>query len=113
MIMKISKELLTGSTALMVLRVIAEEDMYGYRIMREIATRSKDTFKLNEGTLYPILYRLEDDGFIRATWTAGEGRSAPKKMYTATDRGREESARRAELWRTFVESVERCREGMQ
>ena len=62
--MKISKELLKGSTAILILKVIAEEDSYGYRIVQTLAERSGDLFKLNEGTLYPILHTLEKEGII-------------------------------------------------
>jgi len=107
------QQLKKGALEMLVLCAVCQGPTYGYELLGRLRECSGGLFALKEGTLYPILYRLEDDGFIRSGWTAGEGRSAPKKMYTATDRGREESARRAELWRTFVESVERCREGMQ
>ena len=64
--MKISKELLKGSTAIMILKVIAEEDSYGYRIVQTLAERSGDLFKLNEGTLYPILHTLEKEEIIES-----------------------------------------------
>ena len=57
--MKISKELLKGSTAIMILKTIAEEDSYGYQIVQRIATKSENLFKLNEGTLYPLLHTME------------------------------------------------------
>lgn len=102
--MKISKELLKGSTALMVLRVIADEDMYGYRIIREIADRSRDTFKLNEGTLYPILHMLEKEGYLTSYDGLSEtGRS--RRYYHITVQGQFHLAARMEEWRIFSDSV--------
>ena len=102
--MKISKELLKGSTALMVLRVIAEEDMYGYRIIREIAARSKDTFKLNEGTLYPILHMLEKEGHLTSYDGQSEtGRS--RRYYHITIQGQLHLTARMEEWQVFSDAV--------
>lgn len=102
--MKISKELLKGSTALMVLRVIAEEDMYGYRIIREIAFRSKDTFKLNEGTLYPILHMLEKEGHLTSYDGKSEtGRS--RRYYRITAGGRLYLTARIQEWELFSDAV--------
>jgi PadR family transcriptional regulator PadR len=102
--MKISKELLKGSTALMVLRVIAEEDMYGYRIIREIATRSKDTFKLNEGTLYPILHALEADKLVTAQEREAES-GRKRKYYRITKKGLKALEERKEEWELFAQKV--------
>ena len=104
--MNIKKELTKGSTALLVLSVLEKGDMYGYRIIKEIEMRSEFVFSLKEGTLYPILYRLEDDGMIQSSWTTGEGRSAPKKVYSATEQGRERCLRQAEIWKQFVAAVD-------
>ena len=60
---------------------------------------------MKEGTLYPILYRLEDDGMIRSQWSTGEGRTAPKKIYEATDAGQSENLRRQRVWREFDDTV--------
>ena len=102
--MKISKELLKGSTALMVLRVIAEEDMYGYRIIREIADRSGETFRLNEGTLYPILHMLEKEGHL----TSYDGQSETgraRRYYRITPQGRLHLAARIREWQVFSGAV--------
>ena len=102
--MKISKELLKGSTALMVLRVIAEEDMYGYRIIREISDRSGDTFKLNEGTLYPILHMLEKEGYLTSYDGQSEtGRS--RRYYRITTQGKLHLAARIREWQAFSDAV--------
>lgn len=102
--MIISKELLKGSTALMVLRVIADEDMYGYRIIREIAARSNDAFKLNEGTLYPILHMLEKEGHVMSYEGQSEiGRT--RRYYRITVQGKLHLAARMEEWQVFSDAV--------
>ena len=102
--MKINKELLKGSTGIMVLGLLGEEDMYGYRIIREIAARSNDTFKLNEGTLYPILHMLEKEGHLTSYDGQSEtGRS--RRYYRITAQGRLHLAARIEEWKVFSNAV--------
>ena len=104
--MKIEKSLLSGSTPMLILSLLRDGDKYGYEMVAELAKRSDDTFELKEGTLYPILYWLEDEGLIKARWISGEGRAAPKKMYAATDKGREENFRRRLIWQEFTRTVD-------
>ncbi len=102
--MKISKELLKGTTALLVLRVISEEDLYGYRIMEEIAARSSDTFCLGEGTLYPILHTLEREGWVESYRGQSEtGRE--RRYYRITAAGRLHLDARVEEWNAFTRAV--------
>ena len=72
--MKISRELISGSTPMMVLSVIKSEDMYGYRIIRELETRSENAFSLKEGTLYPILHALDKEKLVESYWVTADGR---------------------------------------
>ena len=87
------------------LKLICEKPAYGYELLSELKTSSQGRFCLKEGTLYPILYRLEDDGMIRSQWSTGEGRTAPKKIYEATDFGHAENLRRQRVWREFDDTV--------
>ena len=64
--MKIDKSLMTGSTTLLILSLLAREEMYGYQMITELARRSDRTFELKEGTLYPILHALEAEGLVTA-----------------------------------------------
>lgn len=58
--MKVSKELLKGSTDMLVLTLIGKEPMYGYQMIKELSKKSENIFNLQEGTLYPILHTLEE-----------------------------------------------------
>ena len=62
----------TGSTAVMVLRLLVEKPMYGYQIVKELQVRSEGYFELEQGTLYPALHRLEKDGFVQGKWEVVE-----------------------------------------
>ena len=66
--MSVNKELVKGSTSMLVLGVLEEKEMYGYQIIKELEQRSETVFALKEGTLYPILHVLEQDGFLEAYW---------------------------------------------
>ena len=90
-----------GVLEMLVLETVCGGATYGYELLGRLKERSAGLFALKEGTLYPILYRLEDEGFVTASWSAGEGRTAPKKIYTATDAGRVEALRRRALWVQF------------
>lgn len=93
-------ELVKGNAIVLILSVLAQGDMHGYRIVKEIDRMSEGYFSLGEGTLYPQLHQLERDGLIEGYWeTAAGGRE--RKCYRITDRGRAELARRTEEWKMF------------
>lgn len=100
------QQLKKGVLELLVLDALCRESTYGYELLTSLKARSGGLFSLKEGTLYPILYRLEDDGMIQSSWSQGEGRTAPKKMYSATEKGRQEIRRRWEIWKNFTAVVE-------
>lgn len=68
------------------MQTICRGPTYGYELIAQLGSRSGGLFTLREGTLYPILYRLEDDGLIEAVWQQETGRAAPRKIYSATER---------------------------
>lgn len=99
------QQLKKGVLEMLVLGLVCEGPTYGYELLSRLKERSGGMFALREGTLYPILYRLEDDGLIEAAWSTGEGRAAPKKMYTITPQGREGWAAQQKLWHSFSDTV--------
>ena len=102
---RFSQQLKKGVLEMLVLKLICGKATYGYELLSLLKEQSGGRFVLKEGTLYPILYRLEDDGLIAAKWSQGEGRSAPKKIYEATEAGRQENLRRQLLWKEFEATV--------
>lgn len=103
---RFAQQLKKGVLEMLVLKLICRKAAYGYELLSRLKGSSEGLFTLKEGTLYPILYRLEDDGMITASWTVGEGKVAPKKIYTATDKGREENLRRQVCWQEFRTMVD-------
>ena len=99
---RFAQQLKKGVLEMLVLKLICREATYGYELLSRLKNGSGGMFTLKEGTLYPILYRLEDEGMIAASWTAGEGKVAPKKIYTATEKGQEENLRRQIYWKDFT-----------
>jgi len=102
---RFSQQLKKGVLEMLVLKLLCDQPTYGYELLLRLKEQSQCRFALKEGTLYPILYRLEDDGLITAKWSRGEGRNAPKKIYEATESGREENARRQIIWKEFEATV--------
>ena len=64
--MEIDKSLVSGSMALLVLKLLEDGDKYGYQMIEELKSRSDDTFHLKAGTLYPLLHGMEEKGFATA-----------------------------------------------
>ncbi len=101
--MKFSKELLKGSTGTLVLSVLETQDMYGYRIIRELEIRSENAFEMSEGTLYPILHALEKEKYLESYWQEVDGRN--RKYYHITKKGKKELGEKKEEWKSFSSSV--------
>ncbi len=102
--MKVNKELIKGSTSIMILSLLARKDMYGYQMMQELKLSSKKVFELKEGTLYPLLHGLEKDGAIESYWfDTDEGRR--RKYYKITDDGRELLKEKKNEWNFFVDAI--------
>lgn len=104
---RILQQLKKGVLEMLVLEAVCRKETYGYELLTTLREASGGLFTLKEGTLYPILYRLEDEGMIASSWSAGEGRTAPKKIYAATEKGQAERLRQRALWGHFTETVER------
>ena len=109
---RFTQQLKKGVLELLVLETVCNGSTYGYELLTHLREYSNEVFTLKEGTLYPILYRLEDDGMIESSWSQGEGRVAPKKMYTVTEKGRKERENRWKIWKEFSDTVTAfCQEG--
>ena len=102
---RLESQLKKGVLEMLVLRLLCRAPGHGYALMERMNETSGGMFQLKEGTLYPILYRLEDEGLIESSWQAGPGRGAPKKVYTVTDAGRRAQRDQSALWRRFCACV--------
>lgn len=105
-VMKINKELLKGTTGLVVLTVIAEQDMYGYQITQTVKQRSESAITLNEGTLYPILHSYEKAGYLESYKDSCES-GRERKYYRITPKGRLYLSAHLEEWKYFTSVIDK------
>ena len=95
-----------GTLEMLILRTLDLEPMHGYAIAQHIHRLSKDALKIEEGSLYPALYRMERKGWIEAEWGESElGRKA--KLYQLTTAGRKQLRAETEEWARFAGAVSR------
>jgi PadR family transcriptional regulator PadR len=92
-----------GGLDLLILSLLGEREMYGYEIVTELAKRSDETFMLREGTLYPLLHRLEKEGAVAAREDKAAGR--PRRYYRLTKKGGEKLAEREAEWARYSSAV--------
>ena len=98
-------DLLQGTLDMLILKTLALGAQHGWGISQRIQQISQDVLQVNQGSLYPALYRLEDRGWLRAAWgISPEGRRA--KFYTLTAAGRRRFAEEQAGWRSFAAAVE-------
>ncbi len=97
-------ETLKGHLDALVLAVLADEPLHGYAVIEALRRRSGGAFELAEGTLYPVLHRLEADGLLASSWSEAAGRR--RRVYRLTRNGRRALARRREEWSSFVRAVD-------
>ena len=102
--MKINKELLKGSTTVLILSLLNRKDMYGYEMIKEMEERSKNIFSFKEGTLYPILHSLENENYIEAYWDSSNG-NRKRKYYKITDAGKRVLLEKEKEWKLFSSTV--------
>jgi transcriptional regulator len=101
-----SGELVQGTLPLLILRTLASGPNHGFAMARRIQQVSKDVLRVEEGSLYPALYRMERKGWIEAEWGTSElGRRA--KFYRLTTRGRRHLAAQMAEWSRFAAAVSR------
>lgn len=101
--MKISKELIKGSTTMLILELLKHENMYGYQMIKILGEKSENIFELKEGTLYPILHSLEENDLITSYWD--EQTAKKRKYYAITDKGNKQLKQRKEEWKVFSNGI--------
>ena len=104
------REFSRGTTELAVLALIQSKQRYGYDLLRELAETTNGSLEIKEGTLYPVLHRLEDGGYIEASWQA-EGRGAPRKYYGITPEGRKRLLMLRTEWNRLIGGMDQLLTG--
>lgn len=101
---KLKAELLKGTLDLLVLKALTMGPEHGYGIARWLEEASNGLLRIEEGSLYPALYRMESRGWVRSEWGTSES-NRKAKYYRLTTRGREQLADQASGWDRLVEAV--------
>lgn len=104
---KLIKELKRGTLELIILSQLEHQAQYGYQLVGEITRNSGGALDVVEGSLYPVLYRLEDSGLIEANWETHEKRGLPRKYYNITPEGKDRLEELKKNWLSYVQAVEK------
>lgn len=103
--MPFTSELVKGSTELLVLSLLRGRTLHGYDIIKEIRARSDGHLRVGEGSLYPLLHRLEREGLVSAEWGGAQGRD--RRYYSLSGKGEAALDERQAAWRQHVLAVDR------
>jgi len=103
--MEIDGAMKRGSAEVAILSVLSRESLHGYEIARRIEETSGGALKFDLASLYPLLYRMERDAWLKAEWSEVGGRR--RRCYTLTDKGRKQLGPMRAQWREFFAALNR------
>ena len=106
----IDRDLKKGSAELLILSLLEVRARHGYEISKLIETRSNGAVRFNVASLYPLLYRLEDRGYIQGRWVEKPGQRR-RRHYRLTAAGRKVLIERRSGWASFVDAIHRITGG--
>lgn len=101
--MAIDRTLVSGSMAMMILRLLSEKDMYGYEMIDTLRQRSQNVFELKAGTLYPLLHNLEEKHFLTSYEREVLGKI--RKYYRITKEGKRHLEQKRSEWQEYSRAV--------
>jgi PadR family transcriptional regulator PadR len=101
---KTKSDLLQGTLDMLILKTLALEPMHGWGISQRIQQISQDVLCINQGSLYPALYRLEQQGWIASEWGSSEN-NRQAKFYSLTRAGRRQLAEETENWERLSAAI--------
>lgn len=99
---KYERQMKKGVLEMLVLKLLENEEKYGYQLIQELQEKSRGVFTLKEGTLYPILYRLEDEQLVESKWCEPEARQIPRKYYAITEKGQQDLRKIYFVWKQIA-----------
>jgi PadR family transcriptional regulator PadR len=102
--MHITKDLVAASATPLVLGILAQEESYGYAILKQVSELSGGQLEWSEGLLYPLLHRLERLGAVESYWRAADS-VRRRKYYRITERGRAELAEQRRQWAAVEDAL--------
>lgn len=103
--MRIDKDLVAASASPMVLAILAEEETYGYALLQRVREVSRGEMEWADGMLYPLLHRLERQGWVTADWRTPPGERR-RKYYAITEDGRAALAEQRRQWGAVVRALD-------
>ena len=103
-------DLLRGTLDLLILRTLASGPMHGWALSQFIQQQSENLLRVGQGSLYPALQRLEQQGWIESEWRSTE-QNRPARFYTLTASGRRALVAETKSWRQYVRAVDLILEG--
>ena len=101
--MAVEKSLLSGSTAMLLLKLLSEKDMYGYEMIETLRNRSQNVFELKAGTLYPLLHQMEEKSLLTAYEDEASGKV--RKYYRITNSGKAHLKKKKAEWKEYADAV--------
>ena len=108
--MEFDKTLTSGSTKLLLMKLLEQQDMYGYQMIEELARRSDHAFALKTGTLYPLLHSLEEKELI-ISYEKDEYAARPRRYYHLERKGQHLLREKEDEWSAFTAAVDRVLKG--
>ena len=103
---KLRKQDIHGTVETMLLSVLAGRPNYGYAIVKELNARADGLLKFGEGTVYPILHRMEEKGLIQASWEQTDSKRR-RKYYAVTPKGKAALSENLQRWKLLSVAMER------
>ena len=103
---RLKKQTLDGNVETLLLAILQSGPSYGYAIVKELNSRAEGLLQMGEGTIYPVLHRLEEKGLVSARWSEAEN-GRPRKYYRLGTRGKKALAANCTEWRIMSEIIKR------
>ncbi len=104
--MNLSKDLMAASSTPLVLGILADGESYGYDIAKKVEQLSGGALNWTDGMLYPLLHRLEQQGFLEARWRVAES-GRKRKYYALTDLGKRSLREQQQQWQLITQTLSR------
>ena len=101
--MAVDKSLVSGSTMMLILKLLEEKDMYGYEMIETLREKSENVFELKAGTLYPLLHGLEEKEFVKSYEQEAGGKT--RKYYSITREGKKQLWAKEKEWKEYAGAV--------
>ena len=102
--MTVSRNLVSGNTSMLLLKLLSEKDMYGYEMINALEKRSNNIFELKVGSLYPLLHSLMKSGYLKGYDKAVNGKQ--RKYYQVTANGQKYLRRMAKEWKNDTNAID-------